>query len=269
MVRWIGGALLLVSTSCATLEDRDNLRHEIQTVRDIAAKNEVHAAELATQLDDQLKRLKGVVEEANRVVLRNSADVGGKVDKMQQDLAQLTGRIDDLQHSSDALTKQFQDYRAQSDTKLEQLTNASTAAKSPPVPETADAVVAEAEKRMQAAQYGDARRLYDAFLNRYPQDARAPKAQFQIGEAYAAEKKYANAINAYQKVIDNFSKSEVMPDAMYKDGVAFYALKYCSDARIYFQELLRRYPRTSWKGSANEQLRKLAKDLKNKALCSS
>jgi TolA-binding protein len=61
----------------------------------------------------------------------------------------------------------------------------------------------------------------------------------------------------------------MVPDAMYRNGTAFYSLKYCSDARVYFQELLRRYPKTEWKKDANEQLKKLTHDLKDKALCSS
>jgi len=270
MVRkiWIAGAALALG-GCLTLEDGEKLRAEIKDVREQAAKNETKAAELATQMDDQLKRLRTVVDEATKVVTRNSADVGGKVDKLQVDLAQLTGRVDDIQHSEDALMKQFQDYRAASDTKLEQLTNASTVSKAPPVPETPDAVMAEADKRLAAAQWTDARRLYEAFVNRYPQDSRAAKAQFDIGEAYMGEKRYANAIGAYTKVIDNFPKSEVIPDAMYRNGLAFYALKYCSDARVYFQELLKRYPKTGWKKDANEQLKKLTKDLKDKAVCAS
>src|SRR5258707_1067178 len=81
------------------------------------------------------------------------------------------------------------------------------------------------------------------------------------------EQLYANAIGAYTKVVDNFPKSDVVPDAMYKNGLAFYALKYCGDAKVYFQELLKRYPRTSWKSQATEELKKLVKDQKNKAVC--
>jgi tol-pal system protein YbgF len=260
---------LLAFAGCLTLDDGEKLRAEIHDVRNQAAKNETKAAELASQMDDQLKRLRTVVDEATKVVTRNSADVGGKVDKLQVDLAQLTGRVDDMQHSVDAITKQFQDYRAASDSKIEQLVNASTVSKAPPVPETPDAVMAEADKRLAGAQWADARRLYEAFVNRYPQDVRSAKAQFNIGEAYMGEKRYANAIGAYTKVIDNFPKSEVVPDAMFKNGVAFYALKYCSDARVYFQELLKRYPKTGWKKDANDQLKKLTKDLKDKAVCAS
>lgn len=272
MLRYTGVALLLSTSGCfafMTKEEGRELKQQIDDVKNLTAKNEVHAAELAQQLDEQLKRLRTVVDEATKVVTRNSADVGLQVQQQEAQLAQLTGRIDDLQHAQDALTKQFQDYRASSDTKLEQITNAETAAKKPPLPDTPDALYAEASKRLQDSQWQEARRLFEAFVNRYPNDKRAARAQYDIGEAYAGEKRYANAIGAYTKVVDNFPKSDVVPDAMYKNGLAFYALKYCGDAKVYFQELLKRYPKTTWKREANQQLHKLSKDRNNKAICSS
>jgi tol-pal system protein YbgF len=261
----------LVLSGCAFMTEDEGkaLQKQIEDVKNLSANNEVKAADLAKQMDTQLKRLKGVVDEATKVVTRNSADVGQTVEKLQTDLGQLQGRIDDLTHAQDALTKQFQDYRASSDTKLEQLTNATTTAKNPPMPDTPDALFSEADKRLGAAQWADARRLYEGFVNRYPQDPRAPKAQFDIGEAYAGEKRWANAIGAYTKVVDNFPKAEIVPDAMFKNGLAFYQLKYCSDARVYFQELLRRYPRTTYKKEASEQLRSLVREAKNKNVCAS
>ncbi len=269
---FVVAVLPLVSAGCfafMTKQEGQELKDEVAKVREQSSKNEQRAQDLSKQMDEQLQRLKSVVDEATKVVTRNSADVGLSVQKLQNDLGQLTGRIDDVQHAQDALTKQFQDFRAGADTKIEQLTSTMTSAKTPPLPDTADAVWTEADKRYTAAQWVDARRLYDAFINRYAQDPRASKAQFNIGESYMAEKRYSNAIGAYTKVVDNFPKSEIVPDAMYKNGLAFYALKYCGDAKVYFQELLKRYPKTNWKKDAAEQLRSLQKDAKNKALCAS
>jgi tol-pal system protein YbgF len=263
---------VLAAAGCfafVTKEEGREMKQQLEEVRGLSAKNEVKAAELAKQMDAQLRRLKQVVDEATKVVTRNSADVGQTVEKLQTDLGQLQGRLDDLTHGQDALTKQFQDYRASSDTKLEQLTNTLTAAKSPPLPETPDALFAEGEKKLTGGQWVEARRLFEAFVNRYPTDHRAAKAQFSIGEAYGGEKRYANAIGAYTKVVDNFPKSEIVPDAMYKNGVAFYQLKYCSDAKVYFQELLRRYPHTSFKKEATDQLKNLSRDVRNKSVCAS
>ena len=112
-----GGVVLLAASvagcfAFTTKEEGRELKQQIEEVRTLSAKNELRAAELAKELDQQLKRLRTVVDEATKVVTRNSADVGLTVQKLQTDLAQLTGRIDDLQHAQDALTKQFQDYRA-------------------------------------------------------------------------------------------------------------------------------------------------------------
>ena len=40
-------------------------------------------------------------------------------------------------------------------------------------------------------------------------------------------------------------------------------------AQSYFQELLKRYPKTNWKKDASDQLKNLARDAKNKAVCAS
>ncbi len=114
--------------------------------------------------------------------------------------------------------------------------------------------------------------LYEGLRQPLPaRSARAESAQFDIGEAYAGEKRWANAIGAYTKVVDNFPKAEIVPDAMYKNGLAFYQLKYCSDARVYFQELLRRYPKThATRRTRAISMRSLpVRDAKNKNVCAS
>jgi tol-pal system protein YbgF len=272
-IRFVGAGALAVGLGACVSSGRGELMEQgIAELKKTAATHEKEIADLQranVDKDAQIKKLTAQVDEASKVVMRNSADVVGNVQKLQTDLASVTGRVDDLQTSVNGLSKSFTDYRAASDTALEKVVNATTNAKNPPVPETADAVFAEAQKRIEAKQWNDARRLLDAFINRFPGDARGAKAQFLIGESYMSENKYANAIGAYTKVVDNFPKSEIVPDAMFKNGEAFYALKYCGDARIYFQELLKRYPKTEWKKDANEELKKLQRDMKNKAVCQS
>ena len=276
VMRFVPGGLLIAGSvvlgGCVSTSDGQLMQQGIAQLKAKSAKQEQAIGDLTranSEKDVELKKLRGQVDEASKVVMRNSADVVGNVQKLQTDLASVTGRVDDLQTSVTGLSKSFTDYRAQSDTTLEKVVNATTNSKSPPVPDNADAVFVEAQKRMDAKQWNDARRLFDAFINRFAADGRAAKAQFLIGESYLSENKYANAIGAYTKVIDNFPKSEIVPDAMYKNGEAFYALKYCGDARIYFQELLKRYPKTEWKKDANEELKKLQHDLRNKAVCQS
>lgn len=260
----LGGCGVPQEQGMKMMDDIAKLQQRAQMSDEQAAKLQKTTGEAQMEL----ARLRKLVDEGQNAI-KSSADLGLSVEKLKVDLAAMTGRLDDVQNSMMALNKSFTDYRAQSDIKIEQVVNATTNQKAPPIPENADGVYTQAQQRFNDKSWVDARRLWEAFLARYPQDARAPKAQFMIGESYLAETRYANAIGAFTKLIDNFPKSELVPDAMYKNGTAFYALKYCGDARIYFQELLRRYPKTEWKRDANEQLKKLQRDLKNKAVCQS
>jgi tol-pal system protein YbgF len=257
----------------ATREDFQIAQKDIADLNERLKKQEErHAADLARIHADtaaQMATLKDLTEQATQVVTRNSANLGQGVDLLKQQLAVITGRVDINENTLTGLSKSFNDFRSVADAEVEKLKMQSGSAQSPPVPESPDGLFAEARKHYDAREYVEAHRLLDAFINRYPKDARAAQALYLQGDSYFLEHKYPAAINTFGKVIDLFPKSEVAPDAMYKNGQAFYALKYCGDARIYFQELLRRYPKTEWKKDANDQLKRIARDLKNHDLCTS
>ena len=261
--------LLLAGPGCFSFVTKEEGEAMKKSIDKLQADNKDLSDKLVRQTDEygaRLTRLDGDIKNRGSVI----ADTGEQISKLGNDLGVVQGRlerVDELQKTVDLLQKNFTDYRAQSDTKIEQLTNASTTAKNPPLPETPDALFTEAQKRMDARQFNDARRMYEAFINRNPADKRAAQGQLLIGEAYFAEGKFANAIGAYTKVVDNFPKSEEVESAMFKNGQAFFALKYCGDARIYFQELIRRYPKTEWKKDAGDQIKKIQKDMKDKNLC--
>ncbi len=250
-----------------TQEDGEAYRKEIADLKAKNSKLEKRVAELSASRKEDQQKLDQALDDATKLLARNSADLGLTVQKTQADVAALTGRVDDINTQLNSLGKSFNDYRAASDTKIEQLVNASTTAKAPPIPEKPDDVFAEGKKRYDSKQWGDARRVFDAFINRYPTDTRAPKAQFMIGDSYLKESKYANAINAFLKVIEGYPKSEEVPDAMFEAGEAFQQLKYCGDARVYYQELIKRYPKSEWKKDATQRLKELQRDMKKKDVC--
>ena len=274
----VAGVVTLGLSGCMmfmTREDGQNMQSELDALKKKNANLEAQISKNSLDETAQVKTLREQVDQATNGLTR-AANLGQDVDKLKQDNAASIGRLEVIEKRSadneltvQGLSKSFTDFRAVSDTKLEQLTNATTTAKAPPIPETPDGVYGEARKRYDAKQWNDARRLFDAFIARYSSDPRAATAQYLIGDSYFEEGKFANAIGAFSKVIDNYSKSESVPDAMYKNGLAFYSLKYCGDAKIYFTELLRRYPKTDWKKDAGEQLKKLVKDAKNKSVCQS
>ena len=252
--------------SFVTKEEGQKLTEQITQLQKRSDDTELRSKELIEKLKDQSAKLGTLIADATR--LQSSlADSAQATDKLRTDLAAVTGKLEDLQRDVSSLQKNFTDYRAQADTQLEKLTNASTAAKAPPMPETPDALFAEAQKRLDAKQWLEARRLFEAFVNRYNSDKRAAAAQFNIGDAYFTEGKYANAINAFLKVIEGFPKSDEVETAYFKNAQAFFALKYCSDARVYLQELQKRFPKSKYKGEAGDLMKELTRKAKDKTAC--
>ncbi len=265
-VAWVSLSLsLLPACSYVTQEEGQRMQQQITQLQMLSQQSSQQVAEKLQRQSEELNRL---LDEARRLT-SSLADSAQKTNQLTADQLVLQGKIEELQRSVDALQKQFNDYRAASDTKLEQLGNTVATVKNPPLPETPDALFAEAQKKLDARQYNDARRMYDAFINRFPTDARAAKAQVAIGDSYFQETKYANAIIAFRKVIDQHPKSEEVESAMFKAGQALFLIKRCSEAKIYFQELLRVYPKTRLKNDANEQIKEIGRQSKNRAACES
>ena len=216
-----------------TKEEGRELKQQIDDVKTLSAKNELRAAELAKELDEQLKRLRLVVDEATKVVTRNSADVGLQVQKLQTDLAQLTGRIDDLQHAQDALTKQFQDYRAASDTKLEQLVNNSAQAKNPPMPETPDALYAEAEKRHGGAAVAGGAAAVRSVHQSLSAKIRARRARSTTSARRTTPRSATPTRSARTpRSSTTFPRATWCPTRCTRTRSRFYTLKYCGDAKV-------------------------------------
>jgi len=257
-------ALLPVGLSaCVTTEEGQRMQQQISQLQQGSQQSR---QELSEKLQRQSEELNRLLDEARRLT-SSLADSSQKSDKLSTEFIQLQGRIEEMQKSLDALQKQFTDYRAHSDTQLEQVSNNIATIKNPPLPDNPDALFNEADRKLVTREFNEARRRYDAFLNRYPQDPRCAKAQLNIGEAYFQENKYANALIALRKVIDNFPKNEEVEIALYKSGQAFFSIKKCTEAKTFYQELLRLYPRTKFKNDVTEQIREISRLAKDKARC--
>lgn len=264
------GALALAglfSLGCVTTDEGRRMQQQLDELKDRSMKVELGGVQLAEKVQTQSQELQRLLTEAKRLTT-NLADASQKAEALQTDLMQVQGKFDDLQRQLDSLTRQFTEWRGQTDTKLDQINN-QVAPKSAPLPENPDQLFAEGAGRMTSGKYAEARRFLDAFVSRYATDARAARAQYLIGEAYYSEGKYANAIASFTKVVENFAKSEEVESAMFKNGQAFLQLRYCSEAKTYFQELVRRYPKTKYKNDATEQVKEITKKAKDKTACQS
>ena len=255
---------------CMSRFDGEQLRKDVtqlQTRLEVIEKRDVDLTQATHDAKEQVARLKGIMEEATRLVTRNSADVGLQVQKLQQDLAVLLGKVDEISHNMDVMQKDYQAWRAQADVKLEAL--GSRGGTSSGGAGDKESIFTQAQQKLGAGDHEEARRLLRQFLTQFPQDARAPQAQLLHGDSYFQQKKYAAAIGEFQKVIDGYPKSPAVEEAMFKIGQSFLELRYCTDAKTFLGETLKRYPRTRFAATIHKSLQEIQRNARNRKVCSS
>ena len=252
------GAALLTAPACTTSSEGEAMRKDI--------------ADLKTRLDaidrrdaqykEQVIRLKRVLDEATALLTRNSADVGAKAAKNESDIAVLMGRIEEMNHAIEPQLRQAATDRAMVEsrlTALEATANKIADKVALTMPEDKEQLWAQAGQRLQGGQRDEGRRFYKAFIQKFPQDPRAPQAHLIVGQSYVQENKHPNAAAEFQKVLDNYSSSPEVPEAMWQLALTFSQLKYCTDAKALLNDLVKRYPKSQRVGDARNQVKALGK----------
>jgi TolA-binding protein len=221
-----------------------------------------------TEAEEQMARLRKILDEATALLTRNSADVGAKVNKHESELAAVMGKLEEAQH----LLEQLQKKLGEGDARLAALESTQQRIVdrvAPAMPEDKEALWSQALERQQQGNREDARRFLRAFIQRFPTDPRVPEAYIQIGRSFAVEGKHPQAAAEFQKVIEAFPKAAEVPEAMFLLGQSFVDLKFCTDAREFFNDLARRYPKSPRANEARQKVKDLQKVLKDKRFCTS
>jgi TolA-binding protein len=263
-----GGALALAAgvlaafasgaAGCTTSSEGEAMRHDIADLQLRLDAIDKRDAEYKAQVI----RLKKVLDEATALLTRNSADVGAKAAKNESDIAGLTGRIEELNHTVEQQVRQTSEDHNRLETRvasLEQTQGKIVDKVALNMPDDKDQLWAQAGQRMSGGQREEGRRYYRAFIQRFPQDPRAPQAHLAVGLSFVQESKFPNAAADFQKVLDNYASSPEVPEAMWQLAYTFTQLKFCGDARALLGDLVKRYPRSPRVAEAKSQIKQLAK----------
>jgi TolA-binding protein len=260
----VGSLLLVAAVGCVTSGQGELMRRDIARLRERLELMERRGAEA----EEQMGRLRTILDEATALLARNNADVGARVQKAEMDLGALTGKLEEAKHLLEQLQKQQTD-EASRLAALEQGQQKIADRVAPAMAEDPQTLWKQAQERMAGGMREDARRFFRGFIQRFPQDPRAPQAHLEVGRSYALEGKHTQAAAEYQRVLDAFPKSPEVPEAMWLMAQSFVDLKFCTDARALLQDLLRRYPRSQRVADARTRLRDLQRLVKDKRACAS
>jgi TolA-binding protein len=253
--------LPLIVAGCVTSGTGEKMRKDIDRLRDRIEVMEKRGSEA----EEQMARLRTILDEATSLLARNNADVGARVQKAEMELGALNGKLDEARNLIETMQKQQQDRMAA----LEQGQQKIVDRVAPAMAEDRDTLWKQAQERMGSGMREDARRFYRGYIQRFPSDPRAPQAHLEIGRSYALEGKHTQAVAEYQRVLAAFAKSPEVPEAMWQTAESFLALKFCTDARAFLQDLIRRYPRAKETAEAKNRLREVQKMMRDKRACNS
>jgi tol-pal system protein YbgF len=102
-----------------------------------------------------------------------------------------------------------------------------------------------ARRRLLEGDYAGAEAAFEAFVARYPEDAKALEARYWLGESRYVREDYAGAAEAYIAAIRPWPKTSWGPDAAVKLAGSLVELKRNTQACQLLSEMRRRYPRAS------------------------
>jgi TolA-binding protein len=243
---------------CVTTSEGEKMQADITALR--ARLDDIDKRD--KEYKEQVVRLRKVLDEATALLTRNSADVGAKAAKAEQDIAALQGRIEELAHGADQQSRQIADSQNRLETRLAALEQTQTRIVdkvAPTLPDDKDQLWTQAGQRLASGQRDDGRRFYRVFIQRFPQDPRAPQAYMAIGMSFVQEGKYPNAAAEFQKVLTVYAGAPEVPEAMWQLASAFVQLHFCTDARALLSDLVKRYPKSARTSDAKGELKAIAK----------
>ena len=108
-----------------------------------------------------------------------------------------------------------------------------------------------------AGDFAAARKTFDAFLAKYPNDDLAANAMYWKGETYYSEQDYAQAILAFREVTGKFPKHAKASAALLKMGMSYDRVGDPDNAKFYLRALLEDFPDSSAAGLARKELARL------------
>lgn len=102
-----------------------------------------------------------------------------------------------------------------------------------------------------------ARRAFQMIVDDYPDHPMAPDAQRQLGETYAMEEQYDDALRAFERVVERYQNSEAAPRALYRAGVIAQERGQAERARRYFERVISGYPDSDARRMAEAALERM------------
>ncbi len=107
---------------------------------------------------------------------------------------------------------------------------------------------------LKGGQYDQSARLFQDFLQRFPNGSWTPNALYWLGESYYVTQNYALAQQQFQSLLDRYPTHDKAPGALLKVGLSQYGAKKLDAAQATLSQVVQRYPGTDAARTAQDRL---------------
>ena len=124
------------------------------------------------------------------------------------------------------------------------------------IPADADpeALIALAEEHLAAGREKPAEAVLNRFLDRHPDHERVPEALYRRAEAAFNAEDYSGAVLRFQEVIDGHKDNPWAAWAMLRQGECFEAQDQPENARLFYEDVERLWPKSKAAKEARKKL---------------
>lgn len=245
--RYLAPVVALATTGClASKSDIRLLQDEIRTLRAMQARED---SARRTQADSALRLLTRTNDSLRALAQRVGAfqaNVGGELFEMGKQLIT-------IQELAGMSSKRIMELRSTMEERAQTLSPADSLG-GPAQPGPAQLFQLSFEQ-LRNRSYGTARAGFDELLRRYPAFEEASKAQLYVAQAYAEERRIAEADSVYSLVVAKYPRSPDAATALYKYGLSQLSQGRTSAGRAALQRVVRDFPSSTEAELAADRLR--------------
>lgn len=221
---------------------------------------EILKMETLEQVRGEVYRLRGEMEELRFSYDRSSSEGSAYQQDAAFRLAWLEARADQLEEKLELAPPpppEVEEAPASPEDASSAAPDAGAAPPAAPAQPAADpdALIDAAEKALAAGDAAAAEAAMERFLEAFPNHARLPEARYRRAEAAFNAKEYPQAVLRFQEVIDKHKDSRWAPWAMLRQGESFDAQGQPDNARLFYEDVSRYWPKSKAAAEAKRKLK--------------
>jgi tol-pal system protein YbgF len=210
---------------------------------------------LAEQTADNANQMSAAVTTLQQKIAAQSDTTNSKLDAASGQVQALNDSVDELKSRIAKLDKTIQEMQTQLQNIQNPpapvaVPGAPPVQQIPPLKETFEAGVRD----LNAAKYDVASGEFQDVIHYYPMDDMAGTAQFYLGEIAYHQKNYADAVKAYNAVLEGFPGNTKAPAAQLRKGLSLLQLNKKTEAIAELRSLIKRHPQTPEAAQAKSKL---------------